>query len=287
MTIDFTVERPLFLHSIENPQAQDVTCNITLNLQNPTGLVELIKIGGGSHTEYNMRLDRPLQVGFTDSGQTALDRGLSNFVLALNLSLSKTCAMLSIEQFFNNNVQIKRNPPDPGTVTNDGQGHITVSLQETLVMRDHVSIEMGMKEDIDEPTVLAIFKRLQNSRSVAVTSTSPFTESNLGKALESYEHAMKAADRLAIFKHLYSAIELAANYDGSKDHDIDLDNKISAITAVSTIDAAAWRNLNNRAKHADQKVKHIQDYLNAVNKLPTENHKVRDCARALILARLP
>lgn len=286
VTYDFKFERQIFLHGIDNPPHTDLTCSITLEQVNSSGAFNLIKFGMGHQTEYILEVDNPLQIGFTSSDQSRLDRDLRNFALAMNLALDRNCVTLSQVVFIQNKPTLKPLKREPEKIKQDGN-RITVEIHERIVFSDHVSISYGTKENIDETKVIEIFKRLQNANRFEIAKTTPVTANNVAKALKEYEDAMNSFDRLAIFKHLVNAIEIAVNYDGSKDDSDKLDKKISALTGVSQTDAKFWRELYNRAKHPDARTEDIEKYLAGSQSLGTTNVAVRACARSTLLARLP
>ncbi len=285
MVYDFTLERAIFLHSIDNPPHKDLTCSITLNQVNSTDAFQLTKYGGGYQTEYILEIENPLQLGFSNSGDHEIENGMTNLVLAMNLSLTHTCVLPTKIDFGQNNVKYKPLPQKPAAVKQNGN-HFTIEVQDTILFTDYVSIGFGMKEDLDEQKVIAIFRNLQNSDRFKITSTSTIVAANTAKALKEFENAMNSLDRLMIFKHLYNAVELAANYDGSKDGGTDLDKKISALTGADESDVKLWRELYNRSKHVDFKTEHVDAFLKGRDQLPQMNVKVRDCAKTMLLARL-
>lgn len=287
MVFDFTLERSLFLHTTDNPPNGELVVYITLDPTNSTGLLQLDKFGGGYQTEYILRLEHPLQVGFNSADQFDVQKDLQNLVLAMNLTLSRVCTSLSKIEFIKNNVKMKSIPSKPAKIEDDGKGHHTISVKETILLRDEAHIEMGTREKIDEPTTIAIFQRLQQIKRFDITNGSPFTLVNLAKALKEYEDAMNDVDRLTIFKHLYNTIELATNGDGGREKDDQLDQKASQLTGTPADDLRVWRELYNRTKHPDFRPDQVEKYLNGRYSLPTENVKVRACAKAAILARLP
>lgn len=287
MTIDFTLQQQVFLHSLDNPPVQDRTCSITLNLINSTAALELIKFGPGYQTEYILRIEEPLKIGFTSSSQSGAQTDLRNFVLAMNLALARTCVILQKVEFVDNSIKLKPVPPKPAVVRDDGRGNFSVSIEERVVLSDHVGIAFGTSENIDESAVIAIFKKLQNLKRLEIGSSSALQDFNLSKALDAFEFAMKDFERLAIFKHLYTAIELGANYDGSKDDGKKLDAKVSVLTGEDEGNLAVWRELNNRSKHADFKPEQAEAFLRGRDGLGVENNRVRKCAESAILARLP
>jgi hypothetical protein len=285
MAYDFKFERSLFLHGIDNPPHADLTCSITLAPINSTGAFNLIKFGMGHQTEYIVEVENPLQIGFTSSEQLDQDHDLKNFALAMNLALDRNCVTLHPAGFVQNKPVLKPIKETPAKVTKVGN-EFRIEIHETVRVSDHVSVGFGTTEDIDESIVISIFRRLQNTNRFDVTKRTPIKASNLAKALQEFELAMNSFDRLQIFKHLNTAIEIAANYDGSADDDPALDGKVSQSTGVSQTDAETWRRLYARAKHPDATPQQIEKYLDGNQNLSTLNVKVRACAKAVLLTRL-
>jgi len=82
MIVDFSVNKPIFLHAVGNPPAKDKESTITLHLTNAMGSIELLKYGPGIQTEYIFHVEHPLQLGFRQSNDGVLDEDWRNVVLA-------------------------------------------------------------------------------------------------------------------------------------------------------------------------------------------------------------
>jgi len=282
--VPFTVARPVLLHYLANPPAEDRSCDINIKLLNSSGTLSLTKVSYGFQTRYNLHISDPSMIGLTSSEQRLVERAVTDLVLAFNLNLARTCMSKLTSEPVPTDVRIK--PLETRvTVEQTEEGkHITVT--ETVFLRDSVHITMKSTEEADEEQILANSQRIIKLNRFDLKEDSPRELINLSKAFSEYESAMSTFDRLQIFKHLFNALELSTNWDGKDRCGSVLDSEIASISNNEQSEIEEWRHFYNRTKHIDRTPTHTSEYVQGLEKLTLFLRHVREACKCVILNRL-
>ena len=274
------IQTHLLIHGLSNPPSEQISCNADITLKNNNGRIILKKIGFESQTAYELIINDPGAFGFGDGNES---EGIRDFLLASNLALKESVMAtkrVSVEK-------LSTEYENPGTVsrietTEAGQ---KITIEESVTFKDSIHITTGLAEDLD---VVEVMNNLSDIRKVDRTLRKSMGAQHLqmAKSLLSFESAIASHDRLAIFRNLYSALELAANSNGANRDGPNLVLEISRVTGVPQADAAAWRNLNNRIKHSDRTAKESMEFVQSMKDLPSFILPMRSAAKSLILSSL-
>jgi hypothetical protein len=157
---------------------------------------------------------------------------------------------------------------------------ITATVSET------VHITVVAKEVLNVERVLEYFVLLRRLNRHAVSTKSPVPVVNISKALSEFENAVTATNRLTIFKNLYTALLLAANWDGRNRKGRQLDAEIVSATGISASEAQRWRRIFDRTKHEDTSDRDVKEFIQGLANLPELITPLRSAAKVSILDRL-
>jgi len=257
----------IMAHDLLNPPHRSISCDVNLSVINSTGLFEIAKGTKGFKTSFTLKIPRMRQLGFRSTHDN--NRDIENLILAFNLNLNNCCITSSGTNFNDPIISLVRDPGDE-------------SLNE---IRDDVSIEGGITESLDEASVVSAFQKLQNMDRFNLRLIQSHRILQLAKALKAYENAMNATDRVPIFKELFSAIELASNWE-SEVLGPGLDSRVSSLAGMAGMDIEKWRQFNDRLKHVDTTTALAARYVQGIDDLPSILGNIRICARRIINQRL-
>ena len=278
------VKRSVFAHNFLNPPAEDRSCDINLELINPSGLITLTKEGAGIQTRYLLLVSDPSIIGLNTSNQIQVERRIKDLVLAFNLCLVRTC--LSTLQGDLPSAEVKLQPSETKVKieqTSDGQ-HISVF--ETITLRSSVHIRIGTHEELDEKPALNNLKKIIRFNRLELTPAIPLQVVNVAKALNEYENAMTTFDRLRIFKNLFNTLEFGANWNGVDRRGPVLDSEIASISNVQESIVRSWRDFYNRTKHVDRSPIDASEFIQGMENLTLFLPSIREATKQLIIDRL-
>jgi len=282
--MSFEVSGQIFVHDFLNPPTEDRSCNIDLNVINSTGVLTLQKVSPGIQTKYNLNISNSSSIWLTSIDQTCINYRLKDLIVAINLSLRRTC--LSIVQSNYPTTDISFEPSDTKVKIEQTKNGKIVSIIETIRIRDSVHIEIGTQENIDENSSLNYIEKIIKINRFNITKTTHESHVNISKSINEYENAMMSFNRLRIFKNLFNSLELSTNWDGVDRRGTILDSEISSISLIPQKDIEYWRGLYNRTKHIDRTPTESSDYVEGVEKLTTILPTMREASSKLLINRL-
>ncbi len=85
--MEFEVDKKIYVHDIINPPTETSSCNITLEFDSPNCLLEIVKGQLSDSTEYVLKVEKALELGFTSSEQSIFITEFQDLILALNMTI--------------------------------------------------------------------------------------------------------------------------------------------------------------------------------------------------------
>lgn len=277
------ISKTIFCHSPINPPAPGRGVNIEMNLVN-ANKVKLLNWQNGSVASFTLEMSDPGTLGLADSQNSTVERFIDDFILACNLLLKN--AAFSRQNYDSSYATIERKPrapPPPAKVEDFGKMK-KVMFTEVLEVTDSWSITTGFKDELDEPKIIELMTKIRKIRSGNAQTSLKITD--LQKALHEYDVGMTSFERLGIFKHLFSSLELSTNCDGVDRSSSNLDAEANRISGVDVGKIEDCRRFNARTKHIDKDQNDEKEYQEGLAKIGEKIIYLRQAVRNCILDRL-
>jgi hypothetical protein len=277
------ISRILRVHSPVNPPATGSSMQITINFKKGNSL----NISEWQNTEpqsFTFTVVDPLSLGLSNFEDTTVEKFMDELILVCNLVFEKAAFSKNPADSSRIVVMRKKEKPAEAKVERK-EGSIVITINETLTLHDSVHVTGMFSDNLDEKKVLEILSKIIQIKDESVVKTKLQTP-DLLKALKEYSSAMSSHDRLTIFKHLFSSIELATNCDGQDRKNSKLDQEINRISGVDVAKIEGCRGFNNRAKHINILPSHKKEYEDGMHKLGENIIYLREASRKVILDRL-
>jgi hypothetical protein len=263
--MNFTMSFKAFAHDLLNPPSVQSGCDVTLDLTNSKGVLQIHKGTVGPQTEYEILVQEPKSLGISNDEQTTINRGAQDLILGSNILLERVALSLFRLEPTKPEVMIMQTP-NP-TVVRDTPTGKSIEIHEEGHSRDEVHVTVGTKEDLDETRIVQVCNRLASLQRFSLNTSSPIPRANLISALHEYEAAMASMDRLLTFKHLYNVLELVTNIDGISRDGPSLDTQMAADSGLPQTECESWRNLYNRTKHIHRSSTDVATFVTGLEKL--------------------
>lgn len=276
------ISKTIFCHSPVNPPSPGSGVNIEMNLINASK-VKFLNWQNGFVASFILEISDPGTLGLVDSQNSTVEQFIDDFILACNLLLKK--AAFSRQNYDSSYATIERKPstPPPAKVEDFGKMK-KITFTEVVELTDSVSITTGFKDELDEPTIIELMAKIRKIRSGNAQTSLKITD--LQKTLHEYEVGMISFERLGIFKHLFSSLELSTNCDGVDRSGSNLDAEANRITGVDVEKIEDCRRFNARTKHIDKNQNDEREYKEGLAKLGEKIIYLRQAACNCILDRL-
>jgi len=271
----------IFAHSLINPPSLNSGCDVDLMLKKLQGQIHLVKEETNFQTKYLLTVYDSSTLGLTSYEQEAIETFFDNLIHSMNFNLKR--AALTVLRGEIPKSDVKLQPKSQVRVEETPKGkHIEIT--ETLVIQEFIYITIKFTEEIDENSILSLFRLINKLYSGQVADN--LKANNLKKALTEYNAAMKVFDRLMIFKHLFNSLEIAANWDGVERHGEALDKEISTITGSQQKEVEKWRRLYNRTKHIDREPNQVNEFISGIMNLHYFLEPLRIATNKILIDRL-
>jgi hypothetical protein len=217
--VNFTLKRDVYCHDILNPPTENRRNEITINLTG-SKLINLTKnlplhepnSDMPFETPYSVEIFNPNLVGFSSDDSSTVVMEFRNLVLSLNLLFHRICFAGRRTYFSDSNIT-----PDVlhsiSRIRKEDDKY-EVHLEDSIIVRDHVSVTIGTQDSVNENEVIHLFKKLQELKRFDMNSNLSIQNVNLNRSLSEYEEAMSTFQVLSTFKHLYNSLEYSVNMDG-------------------------------------------------------------------------
>lgn len=263
--MNFTMSFKAFAHDLLNPPSMQSGCDVTLDLINSKGVLQIHKGTVGPQTEYEVLVQDPKSLGIASDEQTIINKGAQDLILGINILLERVALSLFRLEPTKPNVMIMQTP-NPIVVRDTPTGK-SIEVHEEGHFRDEVHLTVGTKEALDESRIVQVCSRLTSLQRFSLHMSSQIPRANLINALHEYEAAMASMDRLLTFKHLYNVLELVTNIDGKSRDGPSLDTQMAADSGLPQTECESWRNLYNRTKHIHRSSTDVATFVTGLEKL--------------------
>lgn len=284
----------MYCHDIVNPPTEDRRSDINLNLTG-SNLISLTRNPPFNElhselpfeTPYSIEISHPNLVGFSGDDATVIVTEFRNLLLSLNLLLNRICIAGRKTHFSNSNV-MPDIPQSIGRVRKEDNTY-EVRLEDSIIVRDHVSVTIGTQDSVKENDVIHLFKKLQELKRFDMSSDLSIQYVNLNRSLSEYEEAMSTFQVLSIFKHLFNSLEYSVNMDGKDRVNAEFDNHTCNLVKPSPLqkeEVKKWRNLYSRTKHIERDPSDLKKYLEGIKNLGIYILPIRKVCRQLHLKEL-
>ncbi len=276
-----TLSRKVFVHDISNPPYTGHSIDAKINILNSKHIeISDLKKDNGQQS-FTLKIIDPMSLGLQDFQDYNVEKFIDKLLLTCNLVLKS--AVFSRHKSDSSRTKVEREiPPASGSQVTETPEGIKIELHETLIITDSVHVSFGFQDELDETKVVQIMKKLDQLEN----TKSRLQVGDLKKSLNEYSAAMSSFDRLGIFKHLYSSMELATNCDGHDRSGVGLDTEINKISGIPITDVEDWRRFNDRAKHIDRTPQEEKLYQETLQKLGEKIASLRETCQKIIRSRL-
>lgn len=279
-----SIESTVFVHDLQNPPAEDRSCDIDLTVVNSRGRIILAKQDVGLQTRYLLKVPDAESIGFTSFDQRDVEQGIKDLVLAFNLSLQRACLSTLGGDLPRPEIQTKP-PESPVKVEHTPEG-VRVLMTGTVVIRTSLHMAIGTKEELHEEQAVSNLGLLGRLNRHTISTATPMPAASLSKALSEFENAMTVFPRLMIFKHLFNSLELSTNSDGTDRRGKSLDKEVAKISGIAVTDAEKWRDFYNRTKHVDTTPRNVTEFVAGLGNLAETLMPLRRASTLVITERL-
>ncbi|MEW5920531.1 MAG: hypothetical protein AB1796_06175 [Bacillota bacterium] len=194
-----------------------------------------------------------------DVGCPPLDAEQSSYIIAMGCSLISSRVLFSPlqPQRFTPNLRLGELPSKVEVAETPTGKNILIT--ETIRVTGSISILISTKVILDASKLSDVIERLLKLRPFDLANRS-LAELNVLDALKRYRDALHAAEPLACYKALFSALEKSVNRSGEEKEGAAFDSAASAATGLSATVIKEIREFNNRVKHAIRKEKKEKDF---------------------------
>lgn len=276
------ISRTLNVHSPVNPPAIGFGVDAKINLinQNFLAITNWVK---SDHSSFTLEITDPVSLGLSDFQESNVEQFIQNVILACNLVLNKATFSKHSSDSSHTKIQRKKESPPPSKVEDTPTGK-KITIQEVVRITESVHVSMGFEDELDEKKVLEVLSKIIKIENGKASSSLHIQD--LQKALSEYYSGTTSFERLSIFKHLFSSVELATNCDGYDRKSSSLDREINRISSVELSKIEDFRKFNSRTKHIDRHLLHRSEHKEGMNKLGEKIIFVRESAQKIIVNRL-
>lgn len=279
------ISRTIYVHDIDNPPATGQSMNVHLNVINSKHFLISNWDANTQPPSFTLKVIDPISIGLPDLQDYNVEKFVDKVLLACNLVLKS--AVFTRHGADPSRTAIERKLPEAKAThvkEETTQGVHRVEITEVLQITDEVHIHFEFKDDLDEKLVLQILDKINTLEGLSVSNS--LNVLDLKKSLMAYASAMSSTDRLGIFKHHYSSIELATNCDGVDRVGRASDSEVNRITGTSTLSIQDWREFNDRLKHINRTPQEEAAYQEGLSKIGEKINPLRGTCQKIILQRL-
>lgn len=275
------ISNELAIHLPENPASTGHGASVDFTLKNEKHL-KFSNWQEGNQPTFTLTINDPISLGLEDSQEQNVEQFIDDIILACNILLKRVTFSKHKSESKKSRLEFKEQKST--CEIHDTPTGKAVVITEHLRMTDRVSISIGTKDELDENEVLEILDKIRKMRSGNAQSS--LNVHNFQKSLNEYDGAMEGIERLSVFKHLFSALELATNCDNMPDRSgTTLDNEVIGITGIGRNEIEDFRNFNSRSKHKDRTSDEETKYQEGLSKLGSKINPLRNATQKIIQNR--
>lgn len=276
----------IYVHDVDNPPATGHSINVKINLINSKYITISDWNADSDQQSLTLKIAEPISLGLQDFQDYNVEKFIDKVQLACNLVLKNAVFSRNMADTSHSKVERKSDESQKtkAKVSEPTSGHKVVVVQETVRITERVHITVGFEDELDETRVIEILQKINELENPKLTTN--FQIQDLNKSLEEYSAAMSSFDRVGIFKHLFSSLELATNCDGNDRKAAVVDKEVNKITGISDSEVKDWREFNARLKHIDRSPQDEAVYQEGLRKIGEKINPLRDTAEKVIVDRL-
>ena len=276
------ISQKINVHSPVNPPHAGFGLDIKLNLTNQNHMA-ITNWDASEVPNFILEIKNPVSIELDNFQEHVVDMFMEHVVLACNLVLTKAAFSRHSSDQSHVTINRKKELPIPPKIENTETGK-KITFNETVRITDSVSITMGFEDELDENKIIDNLNKIQTVFADDINSHLKIQD--LQKSLREYYSGTTSFEKLGIFKHLYSSLELSTNCDGLDRTGVDLDNEINKISNIDLSKIQDFRNFNSRTKHIDKNSQDELKYKEGMSKLGEKITPLRISAQKVILHRL-
>jgi hypothetical protein len=172
-----------------------------------------------------------------------LQTEFENLLLAFNLILCRIC-VTSSSKFSKYNIKKKihksKSKSKYVVLKKDNKVFINV-IGDHILVTDSVDATVPHSASLDERSVIEAFQKLQKIKRFDINKYSSIQDNNLNNSLKNYENAMLAHSKILKYKHLFNALEIVININGSNIKYSNFDNEVSSLCRMNSQSVERWR----------------------------------------------
>ena len=275
-------------HHLTNPPPEKSASLVNFRFVNLNHL-QVRDLSDDLHTEWEIVIPNPSQIYFKGSDYNQVKSEVANLILAANLTLKRACVTLGRSSFSDIRINLK---PIPNSSTSRiiKKGKVTnVIMNESLSLKDYISVAVKGNETFDEKEVLSIFKKLQDFDvfgSSHISNNAIIQNTNIRNALDEFTRAMEPVDKLSKFKHLYNSLEFIVNFDGKDRTGPDFTKEVKNLTNESAVTLGLWHDLYRRSKHPGKIPTHVKTFKQGKEELSNILPDLKKHCSEIMLTRL-
>lgn len=275
------ISNELSVHLPENPASTGHGASVEFTLKNEKHM-EISKWQKGTQPTFTLTIHDPMSIGLEDSQENNVEQFMDDLILACNILLKRVVFSKHASNSNKSRLQFKEH--ESTSEVHDTPTGKAVVITEHVRIRDSVSVSIGTTDELDENEVLDILQKIIKIRKGTAQST--LNVNNFQKSLNEYDAAIEGIERLSVFKHLFSSLELATNCDNAPDRTgPSLDNEVISITGVARSDIEDYRNFNSRSKHKDRTTDEENLYQDGLKQLGGKINTLRKVTQEIINTR--
>lgn len=275
------ISKIIYVSDTSNPPLPDRTTDAEIILKNSKNIRLTDWARTGHISQYTMKIVNPKELDLNDMEQSTIEGFFNDVILSCNLLMRYGAMRIHGTSMSRFQTKIVKEKPNSPTIEKN-ESISKISWNETSTHSTSYMLGVSFKEEIDELEIQKNLRAIQHIDS----SKSELNLNDLKKSLGTYQIAISGLDRLAIFKNLFNALELACNCDG-EDRNVDkLAKMISSIMHEKESNVEAWGKFNARTKHVDRNQKDEQTYKDGMDSLPSWITPLRFAVQKIIISRL-
>ncbi len=276
------ITQSLNVHDPVNPPHAGFGINVKLTLVNKN-CFSITDWKEGDQPSFTLEITDPISLGLKDFQESNVEKFMNDVILACNLVLKRGAFSRHGSNSAHVVIHRKKESCIPSKVEDTPSGK-KVTFTEVVSITESIRIGVGFEDELDEQQVLDVLQKIRKINDG--TANSNLKIQDLQKSLRDYNSGTTSFDRLSIFKHLFSSLELATNCDGTDRSGQDLDDEISRISGTSSSDIEDFRNFYSRTKHIDQNSQHVTKYRDGMSQLGGKINPLWETAKNVIKDRL-
>ncbi len=204
------ISQSVNVHDPVNPPHAGFGINVKLKLLNQN-CFSITNWKNGEQPSFTLEITDPISLGLENFQENNVDKFMDNVILACNLVLKRGAFSRHGSDSAHATIHRKKEPSIPSKVEDTPTGK-KVTIQEVISITESIHIGIGFEDELDENQVIDVLKKIRKINDG--TANSNLKIQDLQKSLRDYYSGTTSFDRLSIFKHLFSSLELATNCDG-------------------------------------------------------------------------